>query len=124
MALPAVVFTKRSDLIMPATARRVVRIGLHPKPHLLGYKEQPVARSVWTGSSGSMNLDRVRKHQSKQARDGARAASDVVVLADVKAHYDTAISVFNESFNWEERKVMMSVAYWGARYKHCRSAGT
>ena len=125
VALPAVAFTKRSADWLPDDARRVVRIGKHPKLHFLGYKAQPVVASVpWTGSSGAMNPDRLRKQQIKQARDAARAASDAAALADIKAQYETAISRFNETFDWEERKLMMSAAYWSARYQHCQTTGT
>ena len=46
------------------------------------------------------------------------------MLANIEAQRDAAVSLFLETFSWEERKIIMNASYWIGRYNHCVSAGT
>ena len=127
VASPAVLFKKKDPpgLTVSDQQRRVIRIRLLPEPHIVPMaSSDPVEAAAWTGRSEAMNADRVKRAREKELERAARVASEAATLADICAQKEAAVELFDDTFNWEERKILMNAAYWSARFDHCVKAGT
>jgi hypothetical protein len=86
-------------------------------------------RPEYTGDEDGMNLERVKRRERQinpQAvrRVAARAADEAARVSFIEEQAKKTRDQFEASFDWDDRKLMMSAQYWDSALKHTKRNST
>ena len=82
-------------------------------------------RPEYTGDEDGMNLERVARRERQDnsqavSRAAARAADEAARVSFIEEQAKKTRDQFEASFDWDDRKLMMSAQYWDSALKHTK----
>ena len=86
-------------------------------------------RPEYTGDEDGMNLERVERRERQinpqaVSRVAARAADEAARVSFIEEQAKKTRDQFEASFDWDDRKLMMSAQYWDSALKHTKRNST